>query len=132
MDASKNRRVVCDSHAATDHRFREVYDASIDDVVGVGIHVGKVGDGGTVADLDSSAVIEEYMAMDDHVVAHVEVVAERETDVGERFEVLHATPENVGSQDSTKMDAELDVFSQRASIEHLPEPQQWLPGCVTL
>ena len=83
-----------------DDGARGLHKAAVHDVVGVGVDVGEVRDGGSVPDLDATAVIQEDVAMDHHVVTHLQVVPEAELHVVERLEVLSTPLEDPLGQDA--------------------------------
>jgi hypothetical protein len=95
--------------------------------VGVTVNVRVVADGDVVAEPDAAAIIEQNVAVDDDVVAHLHVVAEGELDMLERLEVLAAPPEDVRREDPPELDAQIDVLaSGDGAVERIPEPEERL------
>src|SRR5205085_6125396 len=80
-----------------------------------------------------TAVIEEYIAVDDDVIADFHVVAERELDVVKRLEVLSTSLEDVPSEYPPELDTEPHVLCSRGrAVEGIPEPEQGLDALEAL
>jgi len=67
--------VVGDPHVVLEDGAKRGDVLLVDDRVGVAVDVGVVGDRDPVAQGDPAAVVEQHVAMDDHIVAHVEAPA---------------------------------------------------------
>src|SRR6266576_1813814 len=65
--------------------------------------------------------------MDDDVVADFQVVAKRELNIVEGFEVLSASLEDVARQQPAQLHAEPHVLTAgRGAVERIPQPEQRL------
>jgi hypothetical protein len=111
VDTGENGCVVRNADVVVEsrHGIGDIF--LIDDAVCVAVDVGVIANGNAVAEYETAAVVEENMAVDDDVIADVHVVAERELDVLERFEVFAATVEDVRCEDAAETDAEVDVLA---------------------
>jgi hypothetical protein len=69
--------------------------------------------------------------VDDDVVPHLHVVPEGQAHVCERLEVLPASAEYMTREDAPEVDSQFGVLAQRATVEHLPKPDQGLSRRVT-
>ena len=76
LDTGQHGGVISQSDAVADTRLRRINLVDIVDIVIVGIDVGIVRNGDVVANLDPATVVQQNIAMNDHVVSERQVVTE--------------------------------------------------------
>ncbi len=115
-------RVVGDAHPLADDGLLEDDVRRLEHVVGVAIDVHVVREAGVVVELDPADVVDEDAAVDHHVVARFDVVADRDLDVLEDLEVLPCAPKDALGNHPPDPQAAMDALAQGRHVQALPEP----------